>query len=305
MKNILLLLCFIAFSSYAQTGEAYYRMGIQFENSANFSEAITYYNKANKAGFNEADLFLRRGICFLIVEEPQKAYDDFDTSVKMKPYNMEYLYFRGCANKELGDLDGAISDYEKVIAEDEFEFKSLLALGSIYYLEIKDYKKAIPYFETYLEIKEDDVDVMSFLSACYWHLHTDEGTKKGIAVLTKALEIKPEDSFNYFSRGMLYVNLRDFDNALKDLNKAIELDPDYVDAYFESAMVYLQKKEYDKQIASCTKAIALKGNVGEYYFCRGLGYMAKEDKTKACEDFTEALALGYDTARGHKKIACK
>jgi tetratricopeptide (TPR) repeat protein len=70
--------------------------------------------------------------------------------------------------------------------------------------------------------------------------------------------------------GMIYVNVENYDEALKLIDKAIELNPEYAKAYNYRGNVYSDIKNYDKAFEDYDKAIELNPKVEYSYYNRGL-----------------------------------
>ncbi len=55
---------------------------------------------------------------------------------------------------------------------------------------------------------------------------------------------QPNDANAYFGRGIDFMLVQDFSEALKDFTKVVEIDPDFVMAYFNRAVVRYKQLEY-------------------------------------------------------------
>jgi tetratricopeptide (TPR) repeat protein len=77
-----------------------------------------------------------------------------------------------------------------------------------------------------------------------------------IIAYAKALELKPSYSQAYINRGMAYLDLQDYNNALKDFNHALEFG-DIPMAYSGRGKVYYEKKQYELAVKDFEKSIAL------------------------------------------------
>jgi len=51
----------------------------------------------------------------------------------------------------------------------------------------------------------------------------------------------PSNAFNVYVKAFLFMNMKDFDNAIKFYQKALELNPEYAEAYINLGWIYCQK----------------------------------------------------------------
>jgi tetratricopeptide (TPR) repeat protein len=135
------------------------------------------------------------------------------------PTTANDYYNRGIARAKLGDLDGAIADFSKVIEIDSQEAQAYYNRG-------------------YARHLKKDLD-------------------GAIADYTKYIELEPRDPDGYNNRGNVRRAKGDFDGAIADLNKAIEIDPRYAKAYYNRGFALDAKGDPDRAIADYTKSIEL------------------------------------------------
>ncbi len=69
----------------------------------------------------------------------------------------------------------------------------------------------------------------------YFANHRYEDAEK---MYTKAIELKPLDTFSYINRALSKVMLKDYDGAFKDLDKCIKIDPNSAQAYSNKGYLY-------------------------------------------------------------------
>lgn len=62
---------------------------------------------------------------------------------------------------------------------------------------------------------------------------------------SRRLEDRPNDASLYFGRGMDFMLVQDYENALKDVNRALELDPGMLIAYFARTIIRSKQLEFD------------------------------------------------------------
>ena len=77
--------------------------------------AIDEISKAVEIDPHSPVLRSRRGMLYYFSEEWQLAIQDFDLAIEAQPDFVLTMFFRGRAKSELGDLDGALRDFEEVV----------------------------------------------------------------------------------------------------------------------------------------------------------------------------------------------
>ena len=100
---------------------------------ADFSAAITYYNKAIKTEKNNPALFVNRGLAFTLAGYVDSAIKDFNKAIELDPQNASAYFNRAAAYAGKDNIPGAISDLEAVIAINADDSEAYYALGVLYY----------------------------------------------------------------------------------------------------------------------------------------------------------------------------
>jgi tetratricopeptide (TPR) repeat protein len=118
---------------------------------------------------------------------------------------------------------------------------------------------------------------------------------------TPGREFTAED---YTNRGVTYMNLKRYDNALVDLNRAIELEPSFAAAYVNRGATYSELHRYDEALADLDRAIRLDRTLTHAYANRGTAYEGLGRYEEALVDYGTAIELnptfaGFYSIRGH------
>jgi len=87
-------------------------------------------------------------------------------------------------------------------------------------------------------------------------------------------------------------------------SKAIEIDPKFVVAYCNRGLVYLNLGEYQKAIDDYTKAIEINPKYTYAYYNRGNAYVLQESPTAACGDFYQAGILFLKQKNTKQALIC-
>ena len=94
-----------------------------------------------------------------------------------------------------------------------------------------------------------------------------------------------------YRRGEKYMDVDDFDNALKKYTEAIELDPGFAEAWCDRGMAYNGLELFDDALRDFCEALRLDPDVPDYYYFRGDALAEKGRYDEAISDYNEAIRL--------------
>jgi hypothetical protein len=101
----------------------------------------------------------------------------------------------------------------------------------------------------------------------------------------------------YYVRGIAYLDMGKYSEAVEDNTKAILLKPNYREAYSHRAIAYSALGRYDESIDDFNRAIEIDPTYIKAYFNRALTYAATERYEEALKDFGKAIGLWPDYAQ--------
>jgi tetratricopeptide (TPR) repeat protein len=203
------------------------------------------------------------------------------------PQTSEDFSNRGVARQNKGDMEGALSDFNRAISLNPKNKTAYYRRGVALQMK-KDWKGALADFNQELSLDPQDADGYSFRA----FIKQSQGDFDGaIADYTQALFINPNLAVAYFNRGFIKVERGDSDGAILDFNHALDLDPKMARAYFTRGDAKNAEGNLDGAIADYTQALALNPKIAVAYCNRGLAREAKGDLDGALDDYTQALDL--------------
>lgn len=133
------------------------------------------------------------------------------------------------ANFEQFDL---ALDFLKFYEEKESNLPlKLLTLGNFYNLKLKDYKKAIKYYEHYLKIDETKSVIYTILASLYAKAYGDLSLEDQVRYFEKAYKLKPNDRLVLHGLAFGYEKLKNLKIANKFYEKLIQNNPTETDFY--------------------------------------------------------------------------
>jgi tetratricopeptide (TPR) repeat protein len=218
--------------------------------SCDFYSADEYYNQAFEYE-EKGDL--------------ETAIELLDKAIEKKSDFRPALLNRGYYKTELGNLDGGIMDYKKIL---EFDSDNTLALYNIgiNYQELEKPKKAIKYF-------------------------------------TKALNTSGAlTSFANSNSGTLGLRTNlDFDT----LDNDNDFEVHKCEIQFSRGVNFFFNKEYNRAIADFENSIKANYNKASSHFFLGGIYQEMDDLNNACKNFTISANLGDLDAKEKLKKHCE
>lgn len=263
---------------------------------SNYSKAIRNLTRTIKLHPDDYRAYYIRGYCNYMQYNYKRAIEDFTQAIELNP-NFAMAYSdRGYCKLNLRNYISAIEDYNKAIELKPADYKSYCYRGYSEY-KLKDYKnsmndctKAIelnPDFNYSYSVKSLNKirEIKSQAKRLYYH---------SISFYSQTLSITPDNYDMYYLRGILNLEVKEYNDAIHDFSKYIALCPKNYStylAYFDKGYAEYQSEKYQEAIDDFTKVIELKPKEYKAYCDRGLSKFRIKDYQGAIEDITKSIKL--------------
>ena len=245
------------------------------------------------ARLSRAHLQMQRG-------EFGKARTDFDAILKDNPEFMPALIGRSVLSDYQGDNDQSQEDLDAAVEQspehaDQIAVARLMMKATVAY-QNELYDDAIEASTEALEISPDQEKAFKIRAGSYWYSEQFVESLQDYSHLIET-EDDPEPML-YGSRGQVYAELGDFDQALGDLEKAVELFRRKQDD--ETGLAYCLNglgrtltglDRMDEADAAFRESAALQPENAWLQFNRGLMFLARNDPESASRCFELSLQL--------------
>ncbi|MBN2862398.1 MAG: hypothetical protein JXN62_04495, partial [Bacteroidales bacterium] len=232
--------------------EAFISLGTVCNRLGNYSEALTYLNRASGLQKRNAEIYPEKVITLIGLEKFDNALRVSDTAVIIKKNPMNY-YYRGIIYTRLNNDVFAKKEFQKAISKGKKLAEPRLALAELL-LKEGDSKGAMAQCNEIL--KNDDRNTAGYLMRSKVY-RKDYDHVSAINDISKSILIDPDNADFYFFRGDCYQEFNQHTNAINDFTKYIQLNPDNPDAYFARAKSYEEIMNYDKAMDDYTKITEL------------------------------------------------
>jgi tetratricopeptide (TPR) repeat protein len=115
--------------------------------------------------------------------------------------------------------------------------------------------------------------------------------QEGVAFFTNEIRRNAKDGAAYESRGHIYRNLGDYENAIRDYDAALRLNPSNAFVIKNRAFANFQKGEYAAAITDYNRALRLNPKDAGAWNDRGHNYYQLKQYSRALADYDAALRL--------------
>jgi len=109
---------------------------------------------------------------------------------------------------------------------------------------------------------------------------------------------------SYLGRGVSYLNLTEYDQALSDLSTSIQQNDTVAGAYYSRGMVNYELRDYQAAIDDFLKILEFSEGNAELYFNLGMAYFRLEERDKACQNLNKACTMGNTNACRMSLMEC-
>lgn len=230
------------------------------------------------------------------------------------------------------DLNAAQAILNELITNNRANGKTYILLGDLTLEQVKqlnlgrkkvlnsrEEKQVVALYERSLNyyLQSEDQNTASYyvkLSNVYRKL----GNKlDAVKALTKAIELDPLDSWNYFDRGKLYFYMNSSDRALKDFKEAYRLNPDHFFSNVFLGRLYFSLDNSEKALEHYNIAISINPDYTPAYkdlsvlyymegdIDRSLDYLVTLYKSKTDKDPLLSLYLVNSLIEGGRTVEAK
>ena len=252
--------------------DAYNRMGDCYFVGADYSSAITYYDRSIAAGMADADyaLFQKGFTLGLLDKTPQKVevLNKLLVEQSTSNFNDDALFEIGRSYVALGDLPKAQAYYERLVDEhpnSSYTNKALNQLGLIYYNQ-SDYDRALTYYEqvatNYPGTSEAD-NALTSIKNIYVRKDNVDEYLDFVTGLGQDITLWEQDSLAYTAAELVYTR-GDCEETIRDFKDYLDAFPNgrfLLNAHFYKADCQLKLQENQEALQSLDYIIAQPRNM--------------------------------------------
>lgn len=273
---------------YGQLNKAYYYYkSEELISQGRYSESLPVLNTLIGIDSSLFEGWFLRGVAKYNLGDIRGAISDFDKSLKANPLSAQSYHYKAIALSQVSEYDKALKEISSALELRPNSPDFLFTLGVLQF-QTQNYPKAIGTFTRVIQLESSNADAW-YNRATAKLLIAD--TLGAISDYSTTINVNPFHAAAYARRGAVNAELDRNHLALADLNRAIELDSLKADFYFTRAIINYNFKKYQNSIDDLTKALRLNPNYQIALFNRAIINYQAGNTDPAIDDLTRLMAI--------------
>ncbi|CAN7653932.1 tetratricopeptide repeat protein [Mesorhizobium sp. LjRoot246] len=170
---------------------------------------------------------LQLGLNLADLDRHEEAITHLKAFVDAHPNDMRAYLALGGVYSSKDDFRSAATLYDKAVEALKTPTAAnwnIFYQRGIAYERLKEWPKAEPNFRKALELFPDQPQVLNYLG--YSWVDMNMNLKEGLAMIQKAVDLRPSDGYIVDSLGWAYFRLGRFDDAVREMERAVSLKPE-------------------------------------------------------------------------------
>ncbi|QKD04880.1 tetratricopeptide repeat protein [Mesorhizobium loti] len=170
---------------------------------------------------------LQLGLNLADLDRHDEAIAHLKAFVDAHPDDMRAYLALGGVYSSKDDFRSAANLYDKaveVLKTPTAANWNIFYQRGIAYERLKEWPKAEPNFRRALELQPDQPQVLNYLGYSWVDMNTN--LKEGLAMIQKAVDLRPSDGYIVDSLGWAYFRLGRFDDSVREMERAVSLKPE-------------------------------------------------------------------------------
>jgi tetratricopeptide (TPR) repeat protein len=217
----------------------------------NCAEAVSYFEQSEAVLKSQPMAFRQYGICLSKLKRYEQAIEIFAQLVAMPDNDPKDRLRLASLQLEAGKPSDAIAALQPAL--NDHPDSEVLALASQAYEEQKDTPKAVELLHQAIVQDPHNTELyLQFADLSMVH----QSFQVGVDMMSAGLKLQPDGSALYLARGILYVQLADYDHAEADFEKANQLDPHHSVSEAALGMEAEQQNDLDRALSVVSGKLA-------------------------------------------------
>ncbi|HKF03703.1 MAG TPA: tetratricopeptide repeat protein [Candidatus Sulfotelmatobacter sp.] len=216
------------------------------------SSAIVHFEKAGSLFDQQLPALHAYATCLVRLRRLEAAADVLQRALSLNPDDQRERQLLACLQLMIKKPEDALTTLTPLLAGDHVD-SGTLELASGAYEDTHNTEKAVDALRQAILLDPQNVQLyvdFAALSAAH------QSFQVGINVVNDGIGLQPKAAALYFARGMLYVQLSDYEKAQADFERAYELDPTQSLTTAAQGLSAVQQNDLDGALTTVQQKLA-------------------------------------------------
>lgn len=175
------------------------------------------FNLAVKLKPDDPRSYYNRGDVYCSMSKYKQAHKDYDKAINLEPENCTFYHAKALCYEQEDEHWNAKEFYKKALSIDPSHLPSIFHLGLMQH-KLRELTDALESFSQVILFNQDN-----------------------------------EERLAYESRGLIYMDMKNYVKAIEDFDKASNLEPDYASVYYFRGLSKIERRLYHDAIEDFQK----------------------------------------------------
>jgi tetratricopeptide (TPR) repeat protein len=222
----------------------------------NCTAAVGHFEKAGALFDSQPGALHADAVCLVRMKQYDRASKVFERTVALSPGDEREHHLLAAVQLMANHPTDALATLAPLLQTTSPD-AGTLELASTAYEKTKDTSRAVSTLQQAISLDPRNVNLyLDFTNICYEH----GSFQVGIDVINDGLGLQPNAAPLYFARGVLYVQLAQYDKAVADFQKSYEVDPSQSLSAAALALTAAQQNDFNRALEKVQASLARKPN---------------------------------------------
>ena len=292
-------------SSFMQTelllgdfNDVYLKLGELHHQQGNVETSVGYFKRALTLNPELANKFITQGQRAFDEQNYQKAIESLNTHLLLFSEDISAAYLLGQSYEANGDIDNALTLYQRTLALDSQRTDVLFKMAYIY-RNREAHQQAIDTLQQIIEIAPDTTEAHSLMALSYLTL---EQPDPALLAFLATVRLNPEDVSAHYHAAILFERKGEIDNAIVHYEKTIGLDTASIESpffevtevtpFFQLGAIYRERNDEDNIVRVYQPALEIEPAHPELHHLLAVIFEKRDQRENAIRHY--GLANQYN-----------
>ena len=222
----------------------------------NCKSAVVHFEKAGALFDAQPSALNAYGTCWMRLKQPAKAADVFERALNLNPEDERARRLLASVQLLANLPENALGTLAPLLQARDPQ-PDTLELAATAFEQKNDTPDAVNTLRRAILLAPQNMNLyLDFANLSYAH----DSFQVGIDVVSDGINLQPNAAPLYFARGVLYVQLAEYDKGEADFEKAYQLDPSQSLSSAALGLAAAQQNDLDRALASVEASLRKKPN---------------------------------------------